>query len=255
MLLAIDIGNTHAVLGIFKGDSLEGHWRVSSEQSRTSDEYCVLIKGFLDLAGFKREDINGVIIASVVPSLTGVFADIAKVLFDVEALTVGPGIRTGMQIRCDDPREVGADRIVNAVAATSIFGGASLVVDFGTATTIDYVSDKGDFMGGAIAPGIGVSMEALFSRASKLPKVSLSKPPSAVGRNTVHAMQSGIYYGYVAMVEGLIKRLKDEAKQPLLVIATGGAARKISTEIDLIDHVDEFLTLKGLQIIYLSNAT
>ncbi len=253
MLLAIDIGNTNTVLGVFSGTELIGHWRLGSDPNRTTDEYAVLIRGLWEFAKIPPEAVDGVIIASVVPALNRVFSDVARAFLGKEPLLIGPGIKTGMTIKYDDPREVGADRIVNAVAAFDKYKAASIVVDFGTATTFDCVGKKGEYLGGVIAPGIGVSMEALFNKASKLPKVAFAKPPHIIAKNTVHAMQAGSYFGYAAMVEGLLKRLFDEMGQRPVVIATGGAARQVAEEIGEIDHVDEFLTLEGLRIIYQRN--
>jgi type III pantothenate kinase len=249
-LLAIDIGNTHTVLGVYAGDEMAGHWRLASHSERTADEVGVLIRGLFSARAVDPTAVGGVIIASVVPALTPVYTAVSKELFGLEPLVVGPGIRTGMAVRYDDPREMGADRIVNAVAARARYKRAVIVVDFGTATTFDCVSEDGVYLGGAIAPGMAVSMEALFSRASKLPKIALEKPPRAIGRNTVHSMQSGVYYGYAAMVDGLIERLAEEMGVVPTVVATGGAAASIASEAKSIDHVDEMLTLEGLRHLF-----
>jgi type III pantothenate kinase len=253
-LLAIDIGNTQTVLGVYAGDKLKGQWRLASISERTADELEVLIRGLFGARELDIKAVDGVAISSVVPALTPVYSAVANSLFDLDPLVVGPGIRTGMAVRYDDPREMGADRIVNAVAAFACYQKAVIVVDFGTATTFDCVSEDGAYLGGAIAPGMAVSMEALFSRASKLPKVALERPPRAIGRNTVHSMQSGVYYGYAAMVDGLIQRLTEEMKVVPTVVATGGAAASIASEAKSIEHVDEMLTLEGLRLLFELNS-
>lgn len=249
-LLAIDIGNTNSVLGVYEGGRLTGHWRMSSQPSRTADEIKVFLRGFLLADSMLVADIGAVAIASVVPSLTPMFESVCRCLFGVAPLVIGPGVRTGMPIRYDDPREVGADRIVNAVAAFALHKKELIVVDFGTATTFDCVSADGAYLGGIIAPGVGVSMDALFMRASKLPKVAMEKPPHVIGKNTVHAMQSGLYYGYAAMVDGLIDRLTAEMGGQPAVIATGGVAPLIFPESRRIATIDEHLTLEGLRLIH-----
>lgn len=248
--LAIDIGNTNSVLGVYEGARLTGHWRMSSAPSRTSDEMKVFIRGFLEADKMRVGDIQAVAIASVVPALTPLFETACRCLFGAAPLVIGPGVRTGMPIRYDDPREVGADRIVNAVAAYAVHKKELIVVDFGTATTFDCVSSDGAYLGGIIAPGVGVSMDALFMKASKLPKVAMERPPHVIGKNTVHAMQSGLYYGYAAMVDGLIDRLTAEMGGSPVVIATGGIAPLIYPESKRIACIDEYLTLEGLRLIY-----
>lgn len=249
-MLAIDIGNTQTVLGVYAEGRFEGQWRLASTPERTNDELEVLIRGLFSARGLDAVKVEGVAISSVVPALTATYERVTEKLFGSEPLVVGPGIRTGMALRYDDPREMGADRIVNAVAAFERTKRAVIVIDFGTATTFDCVSEEGAFLGGAIAPGMAVSMEALFNRASKLPKVALERPPRAIGRNTVHSMQSGVYYGYAAMVDGLVQRLSEEMKLVPRVIATGGAAASIAHEAKSIDEVDEMLTLEGLRLLY-----
>lgn len=254
-LLVVDIGNTNSVIGVYEGETLVGHWRLSSQPHRTSDEIKVFLRGFFETGGLDLRDVKAVAVASVVPALTPMFDSVCRSLFGVAPLVVGPGVRTGMSIRYDDPREVGADRIVNAVAAYAKYAKELIVVDFGTATTFDCVSRDGAYLGGIIAPGIGVSMDALFSRASKLPKVAMEKPPHAIGKNTVHAMQSGLYYGYAAMVDGLIDRLSAEIGGKPAVIATGGTAPIVFKDTKRIDEIDEHLTLNGLRLIHGLNET
>ncbi|MBF8258656.1 MAG: Type III pantothenate kinase [Actinobacteria bacterium] len=253
MLLVIDVGNTHTVLGVYEGENLLHHWRVWTDREKTSDEYGILIRNLYDGSHFSSREINAIAIASVVPPLTPTIVELCEQYFGISPLVVGPGVKTGISIKMDNPKEVGADRIVNAVAAFARHRKACIVVDFGTATTFDYVSENGDYMGGVIAPGANISAEALFRQASKLPRVEIAKPATVIGKNTVSAMQSGIFFGYVALVEGIIDRMKREIRHETLVIATGGLARTIASESPRIDIIDENLTLDGLRIIYERN--
>ena len=255
MLLVVDVGNTNTVLGLYEGEQLVHDFRIETAKGRTADEYHVLLISLLQVAGIKRSDVRASILASVVPSLNEILVEAVDRAFDHEIMMVGPGIKTGMPILYENPREVGADRIVNAVAAYERVKGPCIVVDFGTATTFDCVSAKGEYLGGAIAPGMEISASALFSRAAKLPRAEISRPPKAVGRNTIHSMQSGIVFGYVALVDGLVNRLKAEMEcGECSVIATGGLARLIEPESATIDETDEFLTLEGLRLLYLRNS-
>lgn len=250
MLLVVDVGNTNTVLGIYEADALVHHFRIQSARGRTEDEFLVFLTSLLASAGLEPEDIDASIIGSVVPALTDHIVRALARAFAHDPLVVGPGIKTGMPILYENPREVGADRIVNAIAAYSRVEGGIIVVDFGTATTFDCISDRGEYLGGAIAPGISLSAEALFARAARLPKVEVVQPPHAVGRNTEHAMQSGIVFGYVALVDGMVARLRREMDYPVTVLATGGEARMIAAESTTIDDVDEHLTLDGMRILY-----
>ncbi len=255
MLVVIDVGNTHTVLGFYREEELLDHWRISTASERTRDEYIILLQEFLRSVGADRQEVYGMMISCVVPSVLAELLGLAHKYFHFRPLVVGPGIKTGLPILLDNPREVGADRIVNAVAAYRIYKKNLVIVDFGTATTFDCVSAKGEYLGGVIAPGMNISMEALCSRASKLPRVELRRPREVVGKNTVHCMQSGIVYGYLSLVEGLIARIKDELKSDLLIVATGGLARIVDRETDIIDYVDDFLTLKGLKLLYDMNSS
>ncbi|HEY4566725.1 type III pantothenate kinase [Planococcaceae bacterium Storch 2/2-2] len=253
MILVLDTGNTNIVLGVYKGDQLLYHWRMETYRHRTEDEYAMAVKSLFSHAGLTFQDITGIIISSVVPPVMFPLEQMCQKYFNQKPLIVGPGMKTGLNIKYDNPKEVGADRIVNAVAAIHDYGSPLIIVDFGTATTFCYVNEKSEYLGGAIAPGVGISMEALFDRASKLPRVELIRPEQVVGRNTVAAMQSGIVYGYVGLVEGIVARMKEESGLEPTVVATGGMAQLIASETNVIDVVDNFLTLKGLRLIYKRN--
>lgn len=253
MIFVIDVGNTNIVLGVYDGDECKHYWRVETHRNRTGDEYGMVIKSLFDYAGLSFSDIKGIIISSVVPPIMSALERMCQNYFHVKPLIVGPGTKTGLNIKSDNPREVGADRIVNAVAAIHEYGSPLIIVDFGTATTYCYVNEDKQYIGGAIAPGIGISTEALYTRASKLPRIEITRPDSVIGKNTVAAMQSGVLYGYVGQVEGLVKRMKAESKVNPTVIATGGLAQLIAKESTCIDIVDPYLTLKGLLLIYHRN--
>lgn len=253
MLLVLDIGNTSTVAGVYKGEKLLNYWWLATVRERSSDEYGILIRELLTTSTIDPKDIDAMIISSVVPPLTGAFHRTARKYFNVEPLIVGPGVKTGIAIKFDYPREVGADRIVNAVAGYHNYGGPLIIVDFGTATTFCVISERGEYLGGIIAPGINVSTEALYSGASKLPRVELEKPPTVVGKNTVASMQAGILYGFVGLVKEIVERINKERKTKHKVIATGEMAELIAGETSVIDIVDPLLTLKGLKIIYNKN--
>jgi type III pantothenate kinase len=253
MILVMDTGNTNIVLGVYEQGQLKYHWRMETYRQKTEDEYAMQVKSLFSHVGLTFEEVNGIIISSVVPPVMYPLEQMCKKYFNQKPLVVGPGIKTGLNIKYENPREVGADRIVNAVAAIHEYGDPLIIVDFGTATTYCFINEKGEYMGGAIAPGIGISMEALFDRASKLPRIELTRPESVVGKNTIAAMQAGIVYGYVGQVEGIVARLKAQSIVEPTVIATGGLAELIARETTVIDIVDNFLTLKGLHLIYERN--
>ncbi|HEY5674418.1 MAG TPA: type III pantothenate kinase [Malonomonas sp.] len=253
MLLVIDVGNSNTVLGIYAGDELKKDWRVGTDKYRTVDEYAMLINQLFRLSDFKFTDLTDVIVSCVVPPMQNILDKLCRQYFHLTPYVVGPGMKTGMPIQYDNPREVGADRIVNAVAAYEQCRCPLIVVDFGTATTFDVISAEGVYLGGAISPGVGISAEALFERASKLPRVEFSRPPQIIAKNTVNSMQSGIFYGYVGLVEGIVSRMKKELPENARVIATGGLAGPIAEATDSIDQVEPFLTLEGLRILYQRN--
>lgn len=253
MILVMDVGNTNIALGVFQEEKLQHHWRISTDRNKTDDEYGLLVKSLFRDVGLKVQAIEGIIISSVVPPIMYTLETMCSKYFYRKPLIIGPGVKTGMNIKAENPREVGADRIVNAVAAIHYYGAPLIVVDFGTATTFCYIDKNGQWAGGAIAPGMKISTEALYSRAAKLPRVEITHPASVLGRNTITAMQAGIYYGIVGQVNEIVGRMKEEVGVNAKVVATGGLAELIRDEALSIDIVDPFLTLKGLMLIYERN--
>jgi type III pantothenate kinase len=256
MLLAVDIGNTNVVLGVFEmhdKPKLRDHWRLSTRREQTSDEIGVTLRILFEAAGLAVADVGDVIISTTVPPLLPIWERVSGKLFGRPAMVVGPGIRTGMPVRYENPREVGPDRIVNAVAAYDLYGGPIVAVDFGTATTFDCVSEAGEYLGGAIFPGIGIAMEALFARASMLHGVELARPKSAIGRTTTGSLQSGLVYGYAGLVDAMVARIRVELGGSARCIATGGLAQLIASETESIERVEPFLTLEGLRILFEKN--
>ncbi|MDP6142215.1 MAG: type III pantothenate kinase [Dehalococcoidales bacterium] len=253
MLLAVDIGNSETTLGVFEAEKLRATWHMATVIHRTADEYAVLLSNLLQSQGFKAADIKWAALCSVVPSLITIYEVLFQRYFGILPLVVGSGIKTGVRIRMDNPREVGADRIVDAVAAHHLYGGPVIIVDLGTATTFDTISEEGDYLGGAISPGIVTAAEAMFSRTAMLPRVELARPSLAIGTNTISAMQSGIVFGYVGLVEGMVARIQKELGKKARVIATGGYAELITKETKIIDGARPDLTLIGLRLIHQMN--
>ena len=259
MLLAIDVGNTNTVLGLYRLDGnkpeLAAHWRITTHRAQTADEYGVFFVNLFEMNGLAPSQVTHIIISSVVPPVEGTLREVCEIYFHTQPLFVEPGIKTGMPVLVDNPDELGADRLVNAIAAFERYGGPCIVVDFGTATTFDVISAKGEYLGGAIAPGLGLSADALFSRAARLSRVDIKRPAKVIGTNTVTHLQSGLYFGYIGLVDGIIERMVAELGQQPHVIATGGLARQIAEDSRFISEIDDMLTLDGLLILFERNHT
>jgi type III pantothenate kinase len=250
MLLTIDIGNTNLTIGLYEGEKLAWHWRLATDHNRMPDEYGLQLLGLLTHAGYQARDLTGIVLDSVVPPLTGRVTQACREYLGQEPLVVDAGIKTGIRIRYEDPRSVGADRICDAVAVMHLYGGPACIIDFGTATTFNALTQEGDYLGGAITAGINLAAEALFARAAKLPRIDLQRPPNVIGRNTTHAMQSGLLFGYVSMVEGMVARFRAELGPQMKVVATGGLAEVVAKETQVIQHIAPWLTLDGLRILW-----
>lgn len=253
MLLVCDIGNTNVTLGVFNGEEIVATWRMASDMHKMPDEYAALLLALMSYHDLKKPDIEDVVICSVVPPLLPIFTELFRRYFHVSPMVVGPGIKTGVRVRMDNPREVGADRIVDAVAAHHLYGGPVIICDLGTASTFDTVSKEGDYLGGAIAPGLAISAEAMFARTAQLPRIQLVSPQKAIGTNTIAAMQSGLIFGYVGLIEGIVSRIQAELKEKALVVATGGYAELLARETTVIDKLNPDLTLIGLRLIHQMN--
>lgn len=253
MLLVLDIGNSNIVMGTYEGKKLVRHWRISTDRQKTGDEYGILMNSLFNYQGIQMEDIDDIIISSVVPPLVVPITKMCERYFHIHPIVVGPGIRTGIRLNYENPRAIGADRIVNVVGAYEQYGGPLIVIDIGTATTFDVVAENGDFLGGVIAPGLGTSADALFQSTAQLPRIELVPPKNIICRNTIQGMQAGVVFGFVGQIDEIVRRIKAEMGCPMQVIATGGFGRMIAKESSTIDRVDHFLTLTGLQVLYERN--
>jgi type III pantothenate kinase len=255
MLLTIDVGNTNLTIGLYEGEMLVNHWRLATDHDRMPDEYGLQFQGLLANVGHEPAELSGIALASVVPQLTGRVVQACREYLKQDPLVVDTGVRTGVRIRYEDPKTVGADRVCDAAAVMKLYGGPACVVDFGTATTFNAITREGDYLGGAITAGINLAADALFTRAAKLPRIDLQRPPNVIGRNTTHAMQSGLLFGYVSMVEGMVARFRKELGDDMKVIATGGLAEVVARETPVIEIIAPWLTLDGLRIIWELNQT